>query len=412
MPYSTRAKNGKKFLIPDLAADRRNWSDYREKLFQAAEVQDLLGLLDGTKTKPNGPWDPWRAAAWMRDDTEAQYMLVTTTPPSIWDQINLTTAHDYYDYLSKIFDKPTSPAPQVAAQVPTTYHGTCQKCGKRSHKARECEGVETQSGNAKIAGRHDKKRRESKREGEKPRGRVDEGAAAASGPGMETTDQSADGVGLATPASSPTASREVDNKTVDMTNLSATCAKPSEPMDASRNPQDQLLEVRAGGKVETADERAEMTGEESSETAVDDVPRAPPDPPPPLTHPADPSARENGPPSVELEGECRVLTSADVERTAAETDVSGASGDVEDAGNMPRKLRNASEREPKRSEQSEEEYSPGRPPDEPSAPDDETVIPGDLQGTQGRARADREARGSETCRKHARLLVKSQLELR
>ena len=39
--------------------------------------------------------------------------------------------------------------------------------------------------------------------GAKPRGKVDEGAAAVRGPGMKTTDLQADGVGLVTPASSP-----------------------------------------------------------------------------------------------------------------------------------------------------------------------------------------------------------------
>ncbi|KAI9573990.1 hypothetical protein HD554DRAFT_2325643 [Boletus coccyginus] len=247
MPYSTRAKNGKKFLIPDLAADGRNWSDYRKKLFQAAEVQDLLGLLDGTKTKPNGPWDPWRAAAWMRNDTEAQYMLVTTTPPFIWDDTHLTTAHEYYDYLSNLFDKLTNPAPRVAARVPTTYRGTCQKCGKHGHKARECEGVETQSGSAKVEGRRDKKRREPKREGEKPRGRVEEEAAAVPRrPGKVTTARTTNGGSLTTPVSSQepeTASREVDNKTIDTTNPNATCAEPSEPTDVLRNPQDPPVET-------------------------------------------------------------------------------------------------------------------------------------------------------------------------
>ena len=72
--------------------------------------------------------------------------------------------------------------------------------------------------------------------GEKPRGRVEEGAVAASGPGMETTDQSADGVGLATPASSPTAGRQVNEKTADTINPNAMSAGPTEPADRSPGP--------------------------------------------------------------------------------------------------------------------------------------------------------------------------------
>jgi hypothetical protein len=59
MPYSVQPKKGGKILVPDLAADGRNWSIYRDKLFQAAAVQDLQGLLNGTTTKPNKLlWDP------------------------------------------------------------------------------------------------------------------------------------------------------------------------------------------------------------------------------------------------------------------------------------------------------------------------------------------------------------------
>ena len=79
MPYLTRLKKGGKFLIPQLAVDGQNWSDYRTKLFEAAETQGLLGLLDGTNTKPNEPWNLWCIAAWLRNDTEAQYLLTITT---------------------------------------------------------------------------------------------------------------------------------------------------------------------------------------------------------------------------------------------------------------------------------------------------------------------------------------------
>ena len=74
------------------------------------------------------------------------------------------------------------------------------------------------------------------KKGEKPRGRVEEGAVAASGPGMETMDQSADGVGLVTPASSPMAGRQVNEKTVDTINLNTMSAGPTEPANRSPGP--------------------------------------------------------------------------------------------------------------------------------------------------------------------------------
>ena len=74
------------------------------------------------------------------------------------------------------------------------------------------------------------------KEGKKPCGKVEEGAAAASGPGMETTDQSADGVGLTTSASSPMAGRQVNEKAADTINPNATRAGPTEPVDRSLGP--------------------------------------------------------------------------------------------------------------------------------------------------------------------------------
>ena len=72
---SLKSRIGRKFSYWTLyVADGWNWSNYHEKLFEAVEVQNLLGLLDRTKTKPNEPWNPWRIAVWMCDDMEAQYI--------------------------------------------------------------------------------------------------------------------------------------------------------------------------------------------------------------------------------------------------------------------------------------------------------------------------------------------------
>jgi hypothetical protein len=87
-------------------ADGRNWLNYREKLFQAAEVQDLLGLLDGTKVEPNEPWNPQSTAAWMCDNMEAQHLIITTTPPLIHNHFRLsTTAHEMFEHLKNLFEE-------------------------------------------------------------------------------------------------------------------------------------------------------------------------------------------------------------------------------------------------------------------------------------------------------------------
>ena len=74
------------------------------------------------------------------------------------------------------------------------------------------------------------------KKGEKLHGRVEEGAVTASGPGMETMDQNADGVGLTTLASSPTAGRQVNEKTADTINPNITSTRPTEPVDRSLGP--------------------------------------------------------------------------------------------------------------------------------------------------------------------------------
>ena len=74
------------------------------------------------------------------------------------------------------------------------------------------------------------------KKGEKPHGRVEEGTVAASGPGMETMDQNADGIGLATLASSPTAGRQVNEKTADTMNPNVMSARLTEPVDRLLGP--------------------------------------------------------------------------------------------------------------------------------------------------------------------------------
>ena len=244
MPYLTRVKNGKKILVPDLIDDGRNWSNYRKKLFEAAAAQDLLGLLDGTKTKPNEPWDPWHTAAWMRDDTEAQYLVITTTPPTVHDHLSLSmTAHKFFKTLQDLFEKKST--------ATTTVHDA-QHNDTTPVAARASDGVRNRSGRQQDNSPSDGTRRERERKtmdqdrvgpkrrvgkkGEKPRRRVEEGAVTARGPGTKTTDLQADGVGLATPASSPMAGRQVGEKTADTIHPNATSAEPTEPVDRSPGP--------------------------------------------------------------------------------------------------------------------------------------------------------------------------------
>ena len=94
--------------MPELAFDRWNWLNYCEKLFQA-EAQNLLGLLNGTNPKASNlePWNPWCIAAWLCNDMEVQYLLITTTPALIWNHVTISTAHTMFQYLKNLFKEST-----------------------------------------------------------------------------------------------------------------------------------------------------------------------------------------------------------------------------------------------------------------------------------------------------------------
>ena len=245
MPYVTRAKNGKKILVLDLTLDRQNWPNYREKLFQAAEAQDSLRLLNGTKTKPNEPWDPWHTAAWMRNDTEVQYLVIMTTPPTLHDHLSLSmTVHEVFKTLHALLEKRTTTTTTVhnVQHNNTTLVAARASDGLRNRSGRQwdnslsngtcCEHEHGTTDHWQVR----RKRQVDAEKGKKLHRRVEEGAATESALGMETTDQSADGIGLATPASSPTAGWQVNKKTTDTINLNMTSAGPTEPADRSPGP--------------------------------------------------------------------------------------------------------------------------------------------------------------------------------
>jgi hypothetical protein len=125
-----------------------------------------------------------------------------------------------------------------------------------------------------------------------------------------------------------------------------------------------------------------------SEMDVEDAPEDPPESPPPMPMPDEPARLENGPPSVELEGEWKAVASCDVGLASDEADASTASGPVEDDGKWSKKLQKVSECERECSKRINEENSPGRPGDEPDEPGGEAAVPGDIHSTQERPRCE------------------------
>jgi hypothetical protein len=316
-------------------ADGRSWLNYREKLFQAAEVQDLLGLLDGTKVEPNEPWNPRSRAAWMCDNMEAQHLIITTTPPLIHNHFRLsTTAHEMFEHLKNLFEESMATGTVVVHDVqtcdtvwvavhaarPLTNRTRTQRVandeahtsnGVRNRSGRQCNGLpskKTENGVGEM--------------GETPRGRVDEEAAAATGPGTATTDHIwTDGVSLATPASGPrddqkvglylvkpppptvestipTTSQQAHDTAADIVDPHATYTEPTKPAGTSQNPpvesepppgqSEATSQVRTPLSKDALDGEAQITTmavEENGQRTIphnDDAPGATPEPPPPI----------------------------------------------------------------------------------------------------------------------------------
>ena len=287
----TRTRAKKKIVeVPRLRHDGENWLDYRTELFQAVETQGLLGLLDGTSTKPNEPWNPRRIAAWLRDDTEAQYLLATTTPSPIWDHFTISTAHDMLTHLENLFEKDSTATTVVvhgvrsndSARVAAYTAGTPEdhtrtqcaandevrstnrveacRLGRQWESSpsngarRERERTTMNHGKVETRGRGGEK-------GAKSRGRVGEQEVAARRPGSRATDETTSGVSLATPASGPTPR---DDKVV----------LTEEPRVESQPPEGQseaTSQVRTPPSEDASDGEAQgATGEEAEGGEKDD----------------------------------------------------------------------------------------------------------------------------------------------
>ncbi|KAF8452628.1 hypothetical protein L210DRAFT_3662346 [Boletus edulis BED1] len=215
-------------------------------------------MVEAVKLKPDGQnWLEWRKNTWKIADIQRVANYLAGTPPdpfkdvydSLTKRIIRCTAREYIDYLTERFD----------------HARKSQAVGKQPKSPHDNELSET------------------------PRGRVEEGTAAASGPGKTTTDhQRTDGVSLATPASSSlddskgaeahrtsvkpqnheAASQQVHEETADVANSNARCAEPTRPAGVSHNPPDKPLEEWAWDEVDEVDEMGGRT--DGGSTATED----------------------------------------------------------------------------------------------------------------------------------------------
>ncbi|KIJ05737.1 hypothetical protein PAXINDRAFT_21032, partial [Paxillus involutus ATCC 200175] len=86
--------------IPQLRADGRNWTDYREKILRAAAQQGLDKLYDGTETIQGNAED------WQQRNAIAKSLIVETIPDSILLRIlHFKSTHEFFEGLKNLFEK-------------------------------------------------------------------------------------------------------------------------------------------------------------------------------------------------------------------------------------------------------------------------------------------------------------------
>ncbi|KIJ05892.1 hypothetical protein PAXINDRAFT_20878, partial [Paxillus involutus ATCC 200175] len=86
--------------IPQLRADGRNWTEYREKLLRVAAQQNLDRLYDGTETLQGDAED------WQQRNAIAKALIVKTIPDSIFLRIlHYESAHKFFEALKNLFEK-------------------------------------------------------------------------------------------------------------------------------------------------------------------------------------------------------------------------------------------------------------------------------------------------------------------
>ena len=83
--------------VPQLKTDGRNWSTWHKSVKMVINKAGLHSYLDSTVSEPD-----------RQLEAMAKLILTIGLPDSIFgSMLYLTTAHDYYKYLTTQFDKPT-----------------------------------------------------------------------------------------------------------------------------------------------------------------------------------------------------------------------------------------------------------------------------------------------------------------
>lgn len=276
MPYSTIQK-GQKIVVPDLAADGRNWLDYKKKILLAAKTLGLTGLLDSTETKPTDKWNFRKQSEWMGKNNEAQYLLITTTAEPTQEAFESSQpAHEFYSVLRNRFNKPTTATTKPMVEYRNACD--CTEIGKIStgpqveksfrsgkHRERSCDTENPQR--------------------VEPEGWRGEKTAIVSSPDNDSEDMEVQRMSVV-PQEPETAGQQVKNETADTTNPSVTHAGLVVPADRSHDPQTsaearrtddtgemgrlvELTDVKVKPDGETAVKRNQSVAPERADAGID-----------------------------------------------------------------------------------------------------------------------------------------------
>ncbi|KAF9232697.1 hypothetical protein BU15DRAFT_67223 [Melanogaster broomeanus] len=348
MPYEVEFENGTGFQVDDLAFDGSNWTTYREELIYVVKLEGVVGQFDGTHAPPVAGTEVYQE--WSFRHSVATMLVTFTIPNSLLINFYYTkNAQEIFMQLENRFSKSTTPSPTLS--TPTRESRQKRDTSNRERR-RKVERDRERSGEDQVTDRSiEKRNRRGKRAaertgkgeaaarrpehtipqsmslegGERGNGEASDSAGASPSPeageedaphriadndnvspvksmargmGDDTTDPMADGVSLATPASSPNG-HEVETST----NVTATAAAkpqtPSIPLKGEWGAQTHTNDTRADQQhsANAHDEGCSTWAEWHASTNDEE--------PPGVEDPSRRVERRNTdrPPSVPLEGE-------------------------------------------------------------------------------------------------------------
>ncbi|KAF8432353.1 hypothetical protein L210DRAFT_985801 [Boletus edulis BED1] len=159
-----------------------------------------------------------------------------------------------------------------------------------------------------------------------------------------------------------TTGMRIESEDVDYAPDGTQCEVDDPGGDTSGRDDDEMSMIEGERVIQRRSTTADEENDQRRKSGVEDLPEKLPVPPEP---PDEAANRVSKPPSIELEGERRLVPSFDETLTGDQTDTSGPSKHVEDVRDKPSELPNTSELEREHSETRQQGNSPRRTRSEP-----------------------------------------------